>query len=104
MQFLYLVDFSGGWQQLRLLLSGERDGISGAMANPRKVRSTVNSLPNPAGPSPPTSISGLPKSIFLGIACIGIIKSSQQLTLNHSVFRPPVNSQQSTIMYECNRN
>ena len=28
--------------------------------------------------------------------CIGIIKSSQQLTLNHSVFRP-VNSQQSTV-------
>src|SRR6476469_11181569 len=29
---------------------------------------------------------------------IGIIKSTQQLTLNHSVFRPPVNSQQSTII------
>jgi hypothetical protein len=28
---------------------------------------------------------------------IGIIKSSQQLTLNHSVFQPPVNSQQSTV-------
>ncbi|MEG4174317.1 hypothetical protein [Microcoleus sp. S13_C3] len=29
--------------------------------------------------------------------CIAIIKSRQQLTLNHSVFRPPVNSQQSTV-------
>ncbi|MBD1810245.1 hypothetical protein H6F65_00505 [Microcoleus sp. FACHB-DQ6] len=34
--------------------------------------------------------------------CIGIIKSSQQLALNHSVFRPApqqstVNSQQSTV-------
>jgi len=34
--------------------------------------------------------------------CIGIIKSSQQLTLNHSVFRPlllqsTVNNQQSTV-------
>src|SRR6476469_34681 len=28
---------------------------------------------------------------------IGIIKSTQQLTLNHSVFRPPVDSQQSTV-------
>ena len=29
--------------------------------------------------------------------CSEIIKSSQQLTLNHSVFRPRVNSQQSTV-------
>ncbi|MGB3267829.1 MAG: hypothetical protein WBA89_28215, partial [Microcoleus sp.] len=29
--------------------------------------------------------------------CIGIIKLSQQLTLNHSVFQSRVNSQQSTV-------
>ncbi len=34
--------------------------------------------------------------------CIGIIKSSQQSTLNHSVFRRA--RKQSTVMYECNRN
>jgi hypothetical protein len=40
--------------------------------------------------------------LYIVSGCIGIIKSSQQLTLNHSVFRPArqqstVNSQQSTV-------
>ncbi|MBE9096651.1 hypothetical protein [Tychonema sp. LEGE 07203] len=65
MLFLYLVDFSRGRQQLRVLLSGECDGISGAMANPRKVRSTFNSLWHQASPSPPTSISGSATPDFL---------------------------------------
>ncbi|MEG3975793.1 hypothetical protein QT970_14400 [Microcoleus sp. herbarium8] len=55
-------------------------------------------------------------TFYIVSGCIGIIKSSQQLTLNHSVFRPArqqstvnsqqltVNSQQSTIPEKCNRN
>ncbi|MGB3266815.1 MAG: UDP-galactopyranose mutase [Microcoleus sp.] len=44
---------------------------------------------------------------YIVSGCIGIIKSNQQLTLNHSVFPPArqqstVNSQQ--FRYECNRN
>ncbi|MGB3265399.1 MAG: hypothetical protein WBA89_15750 [Microcoleus sp.] len=48
----------------------------------------------------PDAQSPMPNYIVFG--CIGIIKSSQQLALNHSVFRPAsqqstVNSQQPTI-------
>src|SRR6476469_299631 len=38
------------------------------------------------------------KLAYILSGCIGIIKSSQQLTLNHSVFLARFNSQQSTII------